>query len=147
LTVFRMDFYMQASLDKEVQFKEDSSKMLESLKGIKALKGVKMTEVASSEKTWVEYEGSIDVPEGSKAFFALLKRRDEKDPYNIFFRIDVNKEAATREDAEQKTRKWIEETFAATLKVSMKATQIYIGTPLEIIKNKKSIGTQLKKLK
>jgi hypothetical protein len=142
-----MDFYILAALDKEVQFKEDSSKMLESLRKITALKGVKMTEVASSEKTWVEYEGSIDVPEGSKAFFALLKGKDEKDPYNIFFRIDVNKEAATREDAEQKTRKWIEETFAAPLRTSMKVAKIYIGTPLEIIKNKKSIGTQPKKLK
>ena len=147
MAIFRMDFYIQAALGREVQFKEDSSKMLESLKRITALKGVKMTEVASSQKTWVEYEGSIDVPEGSKAFFGLLKRKDEKDPYNIFFRIDVNKEAFTREDAEQKTRKWIEDTFATPLKTSMKIAQIYIGTPLEIIKNKKSNGMQVKKPK
>jgi hypothetical protein len=142
-----MDFYVQATLDREVQFKEDSGRMLEALKGIAVLKGVKMTEVESSSKTWVEYEGTIDVPEGSKAFLALLKRKDERDPYDIFLRIDVNKEAAVREKAEQDTREWIKETFAKPLKNAMKVSNMYIGTPTEIIKNKKSTGKSPKEIK
>jgi hypothetical protein len=134
-----MDFYVQAILDREVQFKVDSSKMLETLKGIKALKGVKMTEVESSERTWIEYEGSVDVPEGSKAFLALLKRKDERDPYDIFLRIDVNKEAATRETAEQETKEWIQETFAKPLATVMKVANVIIGTPMELIRRKKAI--------
>jgi hypothetical protein len=147
LAIFRIDFYMQAILDREVQFKEDSGKMLELLKSIAVLKGVKMTEVESSDKTWVEYEGSIDVPEGSKAFLALLKQKDEKDPYDIFLRIDVNKEAASREKAEQEAREWIKETFAKPLTTAMKVTNVYIGTPIEIIKNKKSKDRELKELR
>lgn len=139
MAIFRMDFYVQAILDREVQFKVDSSKMLETLKGIKALKGVKMTEVESSERTWIEYEGSVDVPEGSKAFLALLKRKDERDPYDIFLRIDVNKEAATRETAEQETKEWIQETFAKPLATVMKVANVIIGTPMELIRRKKAI--------
>jgi flavodoxin len=142
-----MDFFVQATLGREVQFKEDSSRMLETLKNIKALKGVKMTEVESSGKTWIEYEGSVDVPEGSKAFLALLKRKDQRDPYEIFLRIDINKEAVTREKAEHETKEWIEETFAKPLTTTMRATNVYIGTPLEIIKSKKSLDRQPKKLK
>ena len=139
MAIFRMDFYLQAILGREVQFKEDPNKMLEALKSIAVLKGVKMTEVESPDKTWVEYEGSIDVPEGSKAFLALLKHKDERDPYNIFFRIDVNREATSREKAEQEGKEWVEETFAKPLTSIMKVSTIYIGTPIEIIKNKKSI--------
>jgi hypothetical protein len=142
-----MDFYVQATLDRDVQFKEDSSKMLEALKGIAVLKGVKMTEVESSDKTWVEYEGTIDVPEGSKAFLALLKSKDERDPYDIFLRIDVNKEAANREKAEQETREWIKETFAKPLATAMEVANIYVETPIEIIKNKKSIQKPPKETK
>lgn len=147
MAIFRMDFYVKATLEREVQFKEDSSRMLETLKNIKALRGVKMTEVESSGKTWIEYEGSVDVPEGSKAFLALLKRKDERDPYEIFLRIDINKEAVTREKAEQETKEWIEETFAKPLTTIMEAANVYIGTPLEIIKSKKSIERQPKELK
>jgi hypothetical protein len=138
LPIFRIDFYLRASLVGEVRFKEDSNEMLETLMSIKVLKGVKMIEVESSDRTWIEYEGNIDVPEGSKAFLALLKRKEESDPYNIFLRIDVNKEAVTREKAEQETREWIEETFAKPLRIKMKATNIYVGTPIEVIKTKKA---------
>lgn len=146
MPIFRIDFYLQASLVGEVQFKEDSNRMLETLKSIKALKGVKMTEVDSSDRTWIEYEGSIDVPEGSKAFLALLKRKDESDPYNIFLRIDINKEAVTREKAEQETREWIEETFANPLRITMKVTNIYVGTPIEVIRTKKANTKESKRL-
>lgn len=147
MTIFRIDFYLKATLDREVKFEEDSNRMLETLKGIPALKGVKMTEVESSNRTWVEYEGSIDVPEGSKAFLGLLKGKDERDPYDIFFRIDINKEAATQEKAEQETREWIKEVFAKPLMTAMKVTNISIGSPIEIIKSKKSIERQPEKLK
>ncbi len=146
MPIFRIDFYLQASLIGEVQFKEDSNRMLETLKSIKALKGVKMSAVESSDRTWIEYEGSIDVPEGSKAFLALLKSKDESDPYNIFLRIDINKEAVTREKAEQETREWIEETFAKPLRITMKVTNIYVGTPIEVIRTKKANTKESKRL-
>jgi hypothetical protein len=120
--------------------------MLETLKSIKALKGVKMTEIESSDRTWIEYEGSIDVPEGSKAFLALLKRKDESDPYNVFLRIDINKEAVSREKAEQETREWIEETFAKPLRITMKVTNVYVGTPIEVIRTKKANTKESKRL-
>jgi flavodoxin len=121
-----------------VQFEEDSKKMLEALKNIEALKNAKMTTVKSSGKTWIEYEGNIDIPDGSKAFLALLKRKDGNDPYNIFLRIDINKEADTRERAEKETREWIAAIFAEPLKRAMRITEMQIGTPLEIIKGKRT---------
>jgi len=139
MPVFRMDFYAQATLENEVQFGEDSKKMLETLRNIKALRNVKMTMAKSAGKTWIEYEGNIDVPQGSKAFLALLKRRDQNDPYNIFLRIDINKEADTREKAEKETREWIEAVFVEPLKRAMKTTEIQVGTPLEMIEGKRTI--------
>nr|MDO8099876.1 hypothetical protein [Candidatus Njordarchaeota archaeon] len=138
MPVFRMDFYVQATLENEVRLEEDSRKMLEALKSIEALKNVKMTTAQSAGKTWIEYEANIDVPQGSKAFFALLKRKDGKDPYNIFLRIDINREADTRENAEKETGQWVEEVFAVPLKGTLNITEIQIGTPLEIIRSKRS---------
>nr|MDO8135796.1 hypothetical protein [Candidatus Njordarchaeum guaymaensis] len=138
MPVFRMDFYAQATLENEVRLEEDSKKMLEALKSIEALKNVKMASVQSAGRKWIEYEGNIDVPQGSKAFLALLKRKEENEPYNVFLRIDINKEADTREKAEEETRKWIEEVFAESIKRTMNITKIQIGTPLEIIKSKRS---------
>lgn len=138
MPAFRMDFYVQATLDREVRFEEDSKKMLEALKGIQVLKNVKMSEVESSDDKWFEFEGSIDIPQGSKAFLALLKHKDQEDPYNVFLRIDVNKESDTREKAEKETRDWVENTFGVPLKNTMNLTKIRIGTPLEMIRDKKA---------
>jgi len=138
MPVFRMDFYVQASLENEVRLEEGSKKMLEALERIEALKNVKMTTVRSAGKTWIEYEGNIDIPQGSKAFSALLKRKERNDPYNIFLRIDINMEADTQEEAEKETGEWVEEVFAEPLKQSLNITEIRIGTPLEIIKSKRS---------
>jgi hypothetical protein len=138
LPVFRMDFYVQAALEGEVRFDEDSRKLLEALTRIQVLKNVKMSEAESSDDRWFEFEGSIDIPQGSKAFLALLKHKDQEDPYDIFLRIDVNKESDTREKAEKETRDWIERTFGTPLKNAMSIAKIRIGTPLEIIKDKKT---------
>jgi hypothetical protein len=138
LPIFRMDFYVQGTLDREVRFEEDSKKMLETLRHIDVLKNVRMTEAESSDGKWIEYEGSIHIPQGSKAFLAILKRKDRKDPYNIFLRIDVNKESDTREKAEKETREWIDRTFARELGSAMNLIKIEIGTPLEVIKSRKA---------
>jgi len=139
LPLFRMDFYMQAALERELQLGEDSEKLLETLRSITVLKNVKMTEIKSANESYVEYEGSIEVSQGSKAFLALLKHKDEKEPYNIFLRIDVNKEAGTREEAEARTREWIEATFAPPLTNIMGAVKIKTGTPIELRRSKKII--------
>lgn len=132
MPVFRMDFYARASLENEASLEEDSKRMIEALRRIEVLKNVRMTKVQSARKTWIEYEGNIDIPQGSKAFLAILKRKEEREPYNIFLRIDVNKEADTREKAERETRQWIKEAFAEPLKRTMNLTEIQIRTPLEI---------------
>ncbi|WXG43045.1 MAG: hypothetical protein WED04_03115 [Promethearchaeati archaeon SRVP18_Atabeyarchaeia-1] len=137
MPAFRIDFYVQATLDHEVRFEEDSKRMMETLRKIQVLKNIKMSEVKSSNDKWFEFEGNIDIPQGSKAFLALLKRKDQEDPYNIFLRIDVNKESDTRERAEKETREWIESTFGQPVKGAMGIAKIKIATPLEIIKDKK----------
>jgi hypothetical protein len=136
MPIFRMDFYVQASLVKDVQMENDSKKMLEALKNVAVLRNVKMTKVQSAGKTWIEYEGNIDIPQGSKAFLAILKQKEDSDPYNIFLRIDINKEADTREKAERETKAWVEETIAEPLRRTMNVAEIRIGTPLEMIKSK-----------
>jgi hypothetical protein len=137
LPIFRMDFYVQATLNREVRLGEDSKKLLETLSGINVLKNVRMSEAESGDERWSEFEGSIDMREGSKAFLALLRHRDQRDPYDIFLRIDVNKESDTREKAEKETKNWIESTFGAPLRKSMGVSRIKIGTPMEIINDKK----------
>jgi hypothetical protein len=141
LPLFRMDFYLQATLDRRVRLDEDSKKLLEALNGIPVLKNVKMSGAESSDDRWFEFEGSIDIPQGSKAFFAMLKQRDPEDPYDIFLRIDVNRESNTREEAEKETREWIQKTFGEQLKKAMDVARIKIGTPLEIIMDKKQPKT------
>jgi hypothetical protein len=138
LPIFRIDYYVQASLDKEVRLGEDSKTLLEALSRIPVLKNVKMSEAESGDNTWFEFEGSIDIPEGSKAFLAMIKQVDPEDPYNVFLRIDINKESDTRENAERETRNWIENIFAIPLRRAMGFTKIKIGTPLEIIMDKKA---------
>jgi hypothetical protein len=138
LPVFRIDFYVQATLNREVHLGEDSRKLLEALSRVQVLKNVKMSEAESGDDKWFEFEGSIDIPQGSKAFLALLKHKDQEDPYDIFLRIDVNKESDTRENAEKETRDWVESTFGTPLKNAMGITKIKIGTPLEIIRDKKA---------
>ena len=138
LPVFRIDFYVQATLDREVRLGEDSRKLLEALSRIPVLKNVKMSEAESGDDRWFEFEGSIDIPQGSKAFLALLKHKDQKDPYDVFLRLDVNKESDTRENAERETRDWVGNTFGIPLRNAMGFSKIKIGTPLEIIMDKKA---------
>jgi hypothetical protein len=140
MPVFRMDYYVQGTLQEEARIEDNSKRLLEALKNMSILRNVNMTKVKSEGKTWIEYEGSIEIPQGSKAFLAILKTKDQNDPYNIFLRIDVNKEADTREKAESETRVWVEDNITGPLKRSMNITEIRIGTPMEMIKKK--AGTQ-----
>jgi hypothetical protein len=140
MPIFRMDYYLQGTLQEEMRIEDDSKRLLEALKNISILRNVNMTKVRFEGKTWIEYEGSIEIPQGSKAFLAILKAKEQNDPYNIFLRIDINKEADTREKAESETKVWVEDNITKPLRRSMNITEIRIGTPMEMIKRK--AGTQ-----
>ncbi len=109
---FRADHYLVAQFETVTNLEKDATKVLEALKELPQLKDLAMVSKRLEMTHWQEIQGRIDIPEGSKAFWAMIKKEvTEREPYNLFIRIDVNAEADDIEAARAKVKKWIEDEW------------------------------------
>jgi hypothetical protein len=122
---FRADHYLVAEFKKPDRTK-DGQKVLEALKEIPELKDLAIVSKRLEGKSWQEILGRIDIPAGSKAFWAMVKNDvSEREPYNLLIRLDVNSEGADIEDARAKVKSWVESAFIPSFKPTRSICQIY----------------------
>ena len=129
---FRADHYLLAEFEKPDRTK-DGQKVLEALKEISELKDLAIVSKKLEGKSWQEILGRIDIPAGSKAFWAMVKNDvSEREPYNLFIRIDVNAEGADIEEARAKVKSWVESAFIPRIKSKVLVKTINVHQANEI---------------
>ena len=129
---FRADHYLLAEFEKPDRTK-DGQKILEALKEISELKDLAIVSKRLEGKNWQEILGRIDIPAGSKAFWAMVKNDvSEREPYNLLIRIDVNGEGADIEDARAKVKSWVESAFIPRIKSKVPVKTINVLQANEI---------------
>jgi len=106
---FRADHYLIAEFESMKDTKQVGEKVLAALKELKELKDLAIVSKRMEGKSWYEILGRIDIPAGSKAFWAMIKKEfTEREPYNLFIRFDMNAEGETIDDARASVKSWIE---------------------------------------
>ena len=110
MAIFRADHYLIAEFDNVTNIMQTGEKVLAALKEVAALKDLAIVTKRMEGKQWSEILGRIDIPEGSKAFWAMVKKEvNEREPYNLFIRFDRNGEGETIDDARAAVKAWVEE--------------------------------------
>ena len=132
---FRADHYLIAEFENVTDTKQIGDKVLTALKENPELKDLAIVTKRLEGKSWSEILGRIDVPAGSKAFWAMIKKEiTEREPYHLFIRFDMNGEGETIEDARASVKSWVESnvvpkiqanTETKTIKV-LQANEIYM---------------------
>ncbi len=129
---FRADHYLIAKF-KQPDLRSDGDKILEALKELPELKDLAIVTRKLEGKQWREILGRIDIPAGSKAFWAMIKNEiSEKEPYNLLIRIDVNAEGNDIEEARAKIKSWVESEFVPRIekKVDVDSVQVLTADQL-----------------
>ncbi|TFF67780.1 hypothetical protein EU520_01320 [Candidatus Thorarchaeota archaeon] len=133
MAVFRADHYLIAEFDNLKDPKADGEQILDALKELEPLKDLAIVSKRMEGKRWAEIVGRIDIPEGSKAFWAMIKKDiNEREPYHLFIRIDVNAEAEDIDGARAKVKKWVEEEWVPKIEDKMSVKTIRVLKPEEI---------------
>ena len=109
LSMFRADLFAKFKV-LNYDLKDSSEKLYNILNKSSTLSNVRMTKVRKDKEThgkitieeWYEITGSINVPEGGKAFWVLSKESSDKEPYNFIMRLDRNITAENYENAQKK---------------------------------------------
>jgi hypothetical protein len=113
--------------------KESGPKVLEALKELSELKDLAIVSKRLEGKYWSEVLGRIDVPAGSKAFWAMIKRDlTEQEPYNLFIRFDMNAEGEDIAAARANVKSWIESEVVPRLEAKIKIKSTRVLQPNEI---------------
>lgn len=129
---FRADHYLIAEFE-NLELRTDGPKILEALKSLPELKDLAMITKKIEAKSWKEILGRIDVPAGSKAFWAMIKTKvTEREPYHLFIRFDMNAEGDTIEDARNSVRTWIESQVVPKIKDCISVKMIKVLQPNEV---------------
>ncbi|MFW9846998.1 MAG: hypothetical protein ACFFD6_09635 [Candidatus Thorarchaeota archaeon] len=106
---FRADHYLIAEFEEIRDTKETGQKVLDALKELPELKDLAMVSKRLEGKSWSEILGRIDIPAGSKAFWAMIKKDvTEREPYNLFIRFDMNAEAEDIQKARASVKDWLD---------------------------------------
>ncbi|MDH4212989.1 MAG: hypothetical protein OEV85_03630 [Candidatus Thorarchaeota archaeon] len=132
---FRADHYLLAEFEGTPDTKKVGEKVLQALKELPELKDLAIVSKRLEGKSWSEILGRIDIPAGSRAFWAMIKKEfSEREPYHLFIRFDMNAEGENIDAARANVKFWIEENVAPkiqaktsvkTLKV-LQANEIYM---------------------
>ena len=132
---FRADHYLLAEFEGTPDTKKIGEKVLQALKELPELKDLAIVSKRLEGKSWSEILGRIDIPAGSRAFWAMIKKEfSEREPYHLFIRFDMNAEGENIEAARANVKSWIEENVAPkiqaktavkTLRV-LQANEIYM---------------------
>ena len=135
MAIFRADHYLIAEFTNVTNIMETGEKVLAALKEVAALKDLAIVTKRMEGKQWSEILGRIDIPEGSKAFWAMVKKEvNEREPYNLFIRFDRNGEGETIDEARAAVKAWVEnevvpriesKTDVKTIKV-LQANELYM---------------------
>lgn len=124
---FRADHYLVAEFEQVSDTKEIGEKVLVALKELPELKDLAIVSKRMEGKSWSEILGRIDVPAGSKAFWAMIKKTvTEREPYHLFIRFDMNAEGETIDDARSNVRTWVEGNVVPKIeaKTSVKSIKV-----------------------
>jgi predicted RNase H-like HicB family nuclease len=124
---FRADHYLVAEFNTISDTKKVGEQVLEALKGLPELKDLAIVSKRLEGKTWSEIVGRIDIPAGSKAFWAMIKKEfSEREPYHLFIRFDINAEGENIEEARTNVKSWIEKNVEPKIraKTSIKTLRI-----------------------
>ncbi len=114
---FRADHYLVAELEGVTDVTDAATTVLGALKDMPELKDLAVVSRRMEGRQWSEILGRLIIPEGSRAFWAMVKREvTTREPYNLFVRIDVNAEAPTIEEARGKVKSWVEAQFVPRIK-------------------------------
>jgi hypothetical protein len=144
MSIFRADLYLQIKL-KDFNLLNSSEKLFAILKEVSYLRNIQMTKVRQDKEEQgkvvinerYEITGSIDVPEGSKSFWALSKEFSQNEPYNVFMRIDRNIEAKDYDMAQKKAFDWISKTLVGPIKEILNVESIEVDSPTMLRKKAK----------
>jgi hypothetical protein len=130
---FRADHYLTAEFSEISDTKAVGEKVLEALKELDELKDLAIISRRMEGRSWSEILGRIDIPEGSKAFWAMIKKeRTEREPYHLFIRFDMNAEAEDIEMARLKVKSWIEENVVPRIEKKAPVQTIRVLQPNEL---------------
>ncbi|MFO7836398.1 MAG: hypothetical protein R6V83_07080 [Candidatus Thorarchaeota archaeon] len=132
MAIFRADHYITAELN-QPNLEADGKKVLDALESIPELKDMALVSRKFEGKHWSEISGRIAIPEGSKAFWGMIKKEvTDREPYNLFVRVDVNAEAETIDSAREKVKNWIESEFVPRIKKRVDVQEIRVQRPSEV---------------
>jgi hypothetical protein len=132
MAVFRADHYLIAEFE-QLDLRSDGPKILEALKTLPELKDLAMVTKKLEDKSWSEILGRIDVPAGSKAFWAMIKKEvTDCEPYQLFIRFDMNGEGETIENARESVKRWIEEHVVPKIVAKIPVKTIKVVEPNEL---------------
>ena len=124
---FRADHYLIAEFEQVSDTKKIGEKVLVALKELPELKDLAIVSKRMEGKSWSEILGRIDVPAGSKAFWAMIKKNiTEREPYHLFIRFDMNAEGETIDDARSNVKTWVEGNVVPKIeaKTSVKSIKV-----------------------
>ena len=133
MATFRADHYLIAEFDEVTNVTETGEKVLSALKEVSALKDLAIVSKRLEGKVWAEILGRIDIPEGSKAFWAMVKKEvSEREPYNLFIRFDMNAEAENIEMARASVKEWLDTEVVPRIKSKTSVKMIEVREPNEV---------------
>ncbi|MDF1539805.1 MAG: hypothetical protein P1Q69_12970 [Candidatus Thorarchaeota archaeon] len=133
MAVFRADHYLVAEFEEVTNVMDIGEKVLQALKEVLELKDLAIVTKRMEGKQWAEILGRIDVPEGSKAFWSMIKKEiTEREPYNLFIRLDRNAEGNDIEEARAAVKKWAETEIVPKIEGKTKPKSIRVLQPNEL---------------
>ena len=133
MAIFRADHYLIAEFNNVTNIMQTGEKVLTALKEVAALKDLAMVTKRMEGKQWSEILGRIDIPEGSKAFWAMVKKEvNEREPYNLFIRFDRNGEGETIDDARAAVKAWVEKEVVPKIESNTDVKSIKVLQPNEL---------------
>ncbi|MFW9799506.1 MAG: hypothetical protein ACFFD9_03670 [Candidatus Thorarchaeota archaeon] len=130
---FRADHYLIAEFEEVKDTKKTGESVLAALKELSELKDLAMVSRRLEGRSWSEILGRIDIPEGSKAFWAMIKKEvSEREPYNLFIRFDMNAEAENIDQARMKVKSWLDSEVVPKIQSLKALKSIEVLQPNEV---------------
>jgi len=130
---FRADHYLIAEFEKVSDTKDVGEKVLGALKELPEMKDLAIVSKRMEGKSWSEIVGRINVPAGSKAFWAMIKKDlTEREPYHLFIRFDMNAEGETIEDARSNVKAWVEANVVPKIEAQTNVKTMKVVQPTEL---------------
>ncbi len=130
---FRADHYILAQFESVPDIMGTGQKILSALREMPEMKDLAIMSIKREGRQWAEISGRIDIPVGSRAFWAMIKREvTPKEPYHLYIRIDINAEGTTIEEARANAKRWIESQFVPRIRAHTNVTSIKVLQPDEI---------------